>query len=79
MIPGDLREIKRILKLMGIGAIILPDISDVLDAPMTGEIYLYQKGGTTISEIEDMGNSIEALVLGREAGIGPAELCIQLY
>ncbi|TCW39569.1 Mo-nitrogenase MoFe protein subunit NifK [Thermohydrogenium kirishiense] len=77
--PGDLREIKRILKIMGIDAIILPDISDVLDAPMTGEIHLYQKGGTTISEIEDMGNSIATVVLGREAGIAPAESLKEMY
>lgn len=79
MSPGDIQEIKRILKIMGITAIILPDISDVLDSPMTGEIHLYHKGGTTLSEIEDMGNSIATIVLGREAGLSSAETLKDMY
>ncbi len=62
--PGDMREIKRILKLMGIAYIMFPDTSGVLDAPMTGKFEMYPKGGATVDEITDAGNSVETLALG---------------
>ncbi|MBZ4666129.1 nitrogenase iron-molybdenum cofactor biosynthesis protein NifN [Mahella sp.] len=74
--PGDIREIKRLLALMGIKAIIMPDISGVLDAPMTGKLKLYQDGGTPLEEIADMANSSITFALGQEASL-PAALGLE--
>ena len=62
--PGDMREIKRIVKELGISMIMLPDTTNVLDAPITDRYSLYPDGGTTMDEIKDMGNSKLTLALG---------------
>jgi len=62
--PGDMREIKRIMKAFGQEYIMLPDTSGVLDAPMTGKYEMYPKGGTKVDEIIDSGNSIASVALG---------------
>ncbi len=55
--PGDMREMKRLMDVIGVNYVMLPDTSDVLDAPQTGEHEFYPKGGTTIKEMESMGDS----------------------
>lgn len=73
--PGDMREIGRILKEMGIANIVLPDTSGVLDTPMTGKYDMYPAGGTKVSDIIDAGNSRFTLALGAFASeAGAAEL-----
>lgn len=62
--PSDMREIKRMMKLMKVENVLLPDTSDVLDAPMTGEFEMYPKGGTTIPEMVSMGDSMATVGLG---------------
>ncbi|MCX8131554.1 MAG: nitrogenase molybdenum-iron protein subunit beta [Clostridia bacterium] len=62
--PGDMREMKRIIKTMGIEFIMLPDTSGVLDAPMTGKYEMYPSGGTKPQEIIDAGNSTATLAFG---------------
>ena len=62
--PSDMKEIKRILNIMDINSVMLPDTSDVLDAPMTGKHEFYPKGGTTISELIATGNSKKSLGIG---------------
>lgn len=62
--PGDMREMKRLLNLMGVSFIMLPDTSGVLDAPMTGSYEMYPKGGTRIDDIKAMGDSRLSLALG---------------
>ncbi len=62
--PADMRELKRILKMMKIKSVLLPDTSDVLDTPMTGKYEMYPKGGTTIPEMVSMGDSMHTLALG---------------
>ncbi|MHB1361595.1 MAG: nitrogenase component 1, partial [Thermoleophilia bacterium] len=64
----DIREIKRILKLMDIDFNVFPDITGVFDAPMTGETRLYPRGGTTVADLEDAANSLATFVLCRESG-----------
>lgn len=64
MEPSDMREIKRILKEFHIQAVILPDVSDVMDTPMTGKFTMYPKGGTTLPEIASMGSSKHTFALG---------------
>lgn len=69
--PGDMREIKRILKVMDVPFIMLPDTSEVVDTPMTGTFEMYPKGGTKIKDIIDAGNSDYTFALGKfssEAG-----------
>lgn len=62
--PGDMREIKRLVKTMGINYIMFPDTSGVVDSPMTGEYVMYPKGGTTVEQIKDSGNSKLTIALG---------------
>lgn len=70
--PGDMREIKRMTKLMGIKLIMFPDTSGVVDSPMTGEYEMFPKGGTRIEEIRDSGNSKLTLALGSYASTDAA-------
>lgn len=62
--PSDMRELKRIAGLMNIKTVLLPDTSDVLDTPMTGKYTMYPKGGTTILEMESMGDSMKTVAMG---------------
>jgi nitrogenase molybdenum-iron protein beta chain len=62
--PGDMREIKRILRLMGVNFIMFPDTSNVMDAPLTGNYNIFPKGGTKVEDIIDAGNSKATLALG---------------
>lgn len=62
--PGDMREIKRIVKNMGIDSIMFPDTSEVLDSPLTTQYEMYPKGGATVDQIRDSGNSKLTLALG---------------
>lgn len=64
MEPSDMREVKRMMAAMGIDNVLLPDTSDVLDTPMTGEFKMYPKGGTTIPEMVSMGDSMATVGLG---------------
>ncbi|WP_319560574.1 nitrogenase molybdenum-iron protein subunit beta [Marispirochaeta sp.] len=62
--PSDMREIKRLLREMRVPAIVFPDTSDVLDAPMTGRHEMYPRGGTTQEELVSTGASFVTLALG---------------
>jgi nitrogenase molybdenum-iron protein beta chain len=72
--PGDIREIKRLAKLMNTRAVFFPDQSGVLDAPMTGKYEMYPEGGTAIDEIRSLGDSKGLIALGEITNIEPAEL-----
>ncbi|MFZ5965695.1 MAG: nitrogenase molybdenum-iron protein subunit beta [Bacillota bacterium] len=62
--PSDMREIKRIAKLMGLDYIMFPDTSGVVDAPNTGKYDMYPKGGTKIEHIQESGKSKATIALG---------------
>lgn len=70
--PGDTREIKHILALMGIEGIILTDISDPFDSPLRPSATefkpFYPKGGTTVEEICDTANSVGSISLCNYSG-----------
>jgi nitrogenase molybdenum-iron protein beta chain len=70
--PGDMRELKRIAKLMNAPAIMFPDTSQVMDAPMTGTYAMYPKGGTTIGEIVSLGDCEKVFALGELTSEEPA-------
>ncbi|MGP6191747.1 MAG: nitrogenase molybdenum-iron protein subunit beta [Vulcanimicrobiaceae bacterium] len=65
---GNLREIKRILGLMGVEFTILSDSSDVWDTPSDGEFRMYD-GGTTLAET---ANAIHA-----KATVSMQEFCTE--
>lgn len=60
--PGNLREYKRVLKLMNAPFTLLPDNSDVVDAPNLGTYQLYP-GGTPIAEVKEALNAKSFLFL----------------
>lgn len=70
--PGDIREIKRIADLMGLSYTILPDVSGVLDAPMTGKFEMFPKGGTRVEDIRALGECSQTFSLGNFAATTPA-------
>jgi nitrogenase molybdenum-iron protein beta chain len=65
--PSDMREIKRMLDVMGIATILFPDTSDVLDAAQTGEHVFYPKGGVTTGQLQCTAASKATLALGPSA------------
>jgi nitrogenase molybdenum-iron protein NifN len=62
--PADLREIKRILELMKIEYILLPDFSETLDSPFKRPYKKIPDGGTKLADIKIMGGSKATLQLG---------------
>jgi nitrogenase molybdenum-iron protein beta chain len=70
--PGDIHELKRLVAVMGLESIILPDQSDVLDSPMTGTYSMYPEGGTTIDGIRALGSVKKVLALGPSCSFEPA-------
>jgi len=71
--PSDMREIKFILKEMGIKAVLFPDTSDVLDAPQTGKHTFYPKGGVTVEELKTTGASKVTIAMGTYASESAAQ------
>jgi len=72
--PGDMREIRRIVGLLGVKTIMFPDTSDVLDSPLTSKYEMYPKGGATVAEIRDSANSSATLALGAWASNDATDL-----
>lgn len=71
--PGDIREVKRLLTVMGVPHIVFPDTTDVFDAPLTPESGgIYPPGGTKVQDLIDAGNSRGTIALGRTAGASGA-------
>lgn len=60
--PGNLREYKRLLKVMDTPYTLLPDYSDVVDAPNLGAFEMYP-GGTPIIEMNNALNAASFLFL----------------
>ena len=77
--PGDMREIKRLLNAMKVKFTMLPDTSDVLDAPMTGKHLFFPKGGTKISRIRAMGAARKTFSLGAWASAPAGEMLRKLH
>jgi nitrogenase molybdenum-iron protein beta chain len=68
--PSDMREIKRLLTEMDLPAVVFPDTSDVLDAPLQEATVagrkadMYPSGGVKIKDLQSMGSSRTTLALG---------------
>lgn len=63
--PGDVEHIKELVEAFGLRPLVLPDIGDSLDGHLTEhESSPVTLGGTPVSDISSMGESIATLVLG---------------
>jgi nitrogenase molybdenum-iron protein NifN len=63
--PGDVEHIKEIVEAFGLRPLVLPDIGDSLDGHLTEmESSPVTVGGTPVTDISSMGESIATLVLG---------------
>jgi nitrogenase molybdenum-iron protein NifN len=63
--PGDIEHIKELIEAFGLRPLVLPDIADSLDGHLTEmESSPVTVGGTPVSDISSMGESIATLVLG---------------
>jgi nitrogenase molybdenum-iron protein NifN len=71
--PAEVRYIKRLLDDWSFGYILLPDISETFDAPLSGDLPRIPAGGTPLVKIRDVANSVATLTLGglvQEPGAG---------
>ena len=71
--PGDMRELKRIAKLMSLDFTMFPDTSGVMDAPMTGTYEMFPRGGTKVEDIIGLGDCERVFALGEITSGAPAE------
>ncbi|HXU92694.1 MAG TPA: nitrogenase iron-molybdenum cofactor biosynthesis protein NifN [Gallionella sp.] len=63
--PGDIEHIKEMIEAFGLRPLVLPDIGDSLDGHLTEtESSPLTVGGTPVSDIASMGESVATLVLG---------------
>jgi nitrogenase molybdenum-iron protein beta chain len=62
--PSDMREVKRLVKEMGLNSTVFPDTSDVLDTPQTGEYRIFPRGGATINSLRETGKAMITFALG---------------
>jgi len=63
--PGDLETLKELLEAFELRPIVLPDIADSLDGHLTSDDFTpYSVGGTPLTDIPLMGDSIATLVIG---------------
>lgn len=70
--PGDMRELRRIAKILGVPITLFPDTSGVMDAPMTGRFEMYPRGGTPVDDVIGLGDCSLTLALGELTSEEPA-------
>jgi nitrogenase molybdenum-iron protein beta chain len=75
MEPSDMREIKRIASVMEARTILFPDMSGVLDAPLTGKFQMYPDGGTTVRDMIATGDSRFTIGMG---AYSTEDACVKL-
>jgi nitrogenase molybdenum-iron protein NifN len=71
--PADVRYLRRLLDDWGLGYILMPDISETFDAPLSRDLPLIPTGGTPLDDIRDTANSKATLTIGgwvQEPGAG---------
>ncbi|MFI3282513.1 MAG: nitrogenase component 1, partial [Rikenellaceae bacterium] len=64
MEPSDQAEIKRMAKVMESRTFMFPDMTGVLDGPLTGTYKMYPDGGCTVKQLTEAGDSKFTLGLG---------------
>jgi len=70
--PADMRELRRICKVMGVESIVFPDTSGVLDSPQTGTYAMYPDGGVSVEQLRATGSSRSTVALGPTASLAAA-------
>jgi nitrogenase molybdenum-iron protein NifN len=64
--PGDIEELKEIIECFGLRPLLLPDLSDSLDGHLGEQDFSpLTIGGTPVSEMASVGDSLATLVIGR--------------
>ena len=76
--PGDVQEIKDIVTAFGLRPILVPDLSESLDGHLDPDASLTTSGGTTLSQLRELGSSVYTLALGRSME-GAAEILQQRF
>jgi nitrogenase molybdenum-iron protein NifN len=66
--PADIREIKRILKLMNVKYTLLPDIAETLDRPIARPYTKIPPGGTRVEAIRRMPGAEATIQFGITVG-----------
>ena len=81
MSPGDIRNIKAMLELFEIDYILLPDISDSLDAPYSPIYSRTQDRGTGTGDIKAMGGARATIELGLTVPkeLSPGQYLLEKY
>jgi nitrogenase molybdenum-iron cofactor biosynthesis protein NifN len=72
--PGDLQEIKEMVAAFGLSAIAVPDLSLSLDGHLDASSSSVTSGGTTLSELREIGSSVYTLALGESMRSAAASL-----
>ena len=63
--PGDLEELKDIIEAFGLRPVLIPDLSDSLDGHLDSDDFSpLTIGGTDVSELFTLGDSVATLVVG---------------
>ncbi len=63
--PADLRYLKEIMADFWLPVTVLPDYSATLDGPLWTEYQRLPAGGTAVSDLKAMGNSLATIAFGR--------------
>ena len=72
--PGDLEELKEIIEAFGLRPVVVPDLSDSLGFLGETDFSPLTIGGTAVSELATLGDSIATLVIGRSVAKAADEL-----
>lgn len=76
--PGDVQEIKEIVTAFGLKPIVVPDLSGLLHSRLDNQHSLIASGGTTLSQLRAIPNSVFTLTLG-ESMRGAARILSQKF
>ncbi len=75
---GNIREIKRLLGLMGVKYTVLADISDVMDSPNVGEYIMYP-GGTALEDVRDAINATATISMQKYSTLKTGEFIKEVW
>lgn len=62
--PGDVQEVKEMVSAFGLHPIVVPDLSISLDGHLGDSYSAVTGGGTTLAQLQNLGNSVFTLALG---------------
>jgi nitrogenase molybdenum-iron protein beta chain len=77
--PGDIRELKAILRDMEVDGLFLTDYSETLDGGYYSEQSHFPRGGTTVEEIINSANSLATVAIQKHVGGRAASLYERRY